>query len=84
MDGFQVIQDWLARHHDDPDGGLAVRDALFAIQDGSWFVRYPHVDDLTNDLAVIMAVRQPDIFIRWRQLTEYPDYFKVTYIGPLD
>jgi hypothetical protein len=21
--------------------------------------------------------------IRWRQLTEYPDWFRVTYVGPL-
>lgn len=39
-----------------------------------------HLDDVTRKYAVIMHVRG-DLVIVWRVVTEYPDWFRVIYIG---
>lgn len=51
-----------------------------AIQDNSWSERYAHLDDVTRRSAVIMFVRQ-DLVIVWRTIAEYPDWFRVIFIG---
>lgn len=51
-----------------------------AIQDGSWTDIYDHLDEVTRRGAVIMFVRE-DLVITWRTITEYPDWYRVLYIG---
>jgi hypothetical protein len=81
LDGFQPIQRWLDRH--DPEEWPKVEVALMAIQDGTWGAKYRHVDDVTNPLAVVMYI-EPELVIVWRVLKEYPNWFRVIYVGHPD
>ncbi len=54
-----------------------------AIQDDSWGHRYEHLDDVTDRRGVIMLIR-PDLVLVWRVLPEYPDWFRVVYLGSPD
>lgn len=60
-----------------------MHEALLAIQDDTWAERYEHFDDVTNANAVIMLV-EPGLVIVWRVITEYPDYFRVIFVGDPD
>lgn len=79
LDGWSTVETWLAT---DPDHALAneVVEALMAVQDNTWETKYVHLDDVTRKHAVIMYVRE-DVVIVWRPITEYPDWFRVIYIG---
>lgn len=80
LDGGKRIEEWLAstpeeRHH-------LVYDALFAIVDGTWAEKYRHWDDLVrNGIALELSA---DEVLVWRRYVEYPDYFRVLYVGKID
>lgn len=53
--------------------------AMFAISDGSWANRYRHWDD--DDLrAIVLEIETGDVLV-WRPITEYPDWYRVFYVG---
>ena len=78
LDGGRVVAAWLAReprHRHD-----LVYAALFAIVEGSWR-RYRHWEDLARrGIALELA---PGEVLVWRRYLEYPDRFRVLYIGPV-
>lgn len=51
-----------------------------AIQNNTWVEKYAHLDDVTRKATVIMFVRD-DLVVVWRPILEYPDWFRVIYIG---
>lgn len=78
--GKRVLEAWLAatpedRHH-------LVYDALFAIVDGTWTEKYRHWDDLVRQ-AIVLAISEDEVLV-WRRYVEYPDYFRVLYVGKID
>lgn len=79
MDGWKPVERWLATEPDQ-NVAAAVVEALMAIQDGSWTSKYAHLDDLTRRGAVIMYVTN-DLVVVWRVITEYPEWYRVVYIG---
>ncbi len=81
LDGWASVERGLARL--DATAQYEVVEALMAIQDDSWPDRYEHLDDVTDRRAVIMIVR-PDLVLVWRVLAEYPDWFRVVYLGSPD
>lgn len=79
LDGWSPVERWLATDPD-PDVAAEVVEALMAIQADTWADKYVHLDDVTRKHVVIMYVRG-DLVIVWRVITEYPDWFRVIYIG---
>ena len=80
LDGGKVLEAWLAstqeeRHH------LAYN-ALFAIVEGTWPVRYAHWDDVVRK-GIVLRISDDEVLV-WRQYTEYPDRFRILYIGKVD
>ena len=80
LNGGKHVEEWLAstsreRHH-------LVYDALFAIVDGSWAEKYRHWDDLVRN-AIALEISDDEVLV-WRRYVEYPDYFRVLYVGKID
>lgn len=80
LNGEEAVETYLDAHPEDLE---LVGEALMCIQEGSWASHYRHLDDVTNPYAVIMFLR-PDLVMVWRILTEYPEYFRVVWIGSPD
>lgn len=80
LDGGRSIETYLDAH---PDDFGKICDALMSIQEGSWAGRYRHLDDVTNKFAVIMFI-EPTLVIVWRIIVEYPEWFRVIYVGHPD
>lgn len=77
LDGGRVVDAWLAtqpehRHH-------LAHEALFAIVEGSWR-RYRHWDDVVRR-GIALEIAPGEILV-WRRYVEYPDRFRVLYVGP--
>lgn len=82
-DSFPAVADYLTRA-DDLDCIRIVEKGLGAICKGEWEQACAlWVEDATDPDAVIMLLER-GLVIRWHELVEYPDYFWVTYMGPLD
>jgi hypothetical protein len=79
--GSAVLERWFARHP--VEAWAEVEQALFAIANGTWADRYYHLDEVTVPGGVIMFIR-PDLVLVWREITEYPDYFRPLYLGHPD
>lgn len=78
LDGWAPIGRWFDNHPDE-DPSL-IEDALMAMQDDTWRDKYQHLDDVTNPRAVVMVIR-PDVLMVWRVITEYPNWFRVIFLG---
>jgi hypothetical protein len=78
LDGWAPVSRWLENHPNE-DVGLLER-ALMAVQDDTWRDKYRHLDDVTDPRAVIMLLRD-DVLMVWRVITEYPNYFRVIFVG---
>lgn len=55
--------------------------ALFALVEGTWPVAYRHWDDLVRH-GIALDIGNDEILV-WRH-AEYPDYFRIPYIGKID
>jgi hypothetical protein len=80
LSGGAVIEDWLGRtptdrHH-------LVYNALFSIVEGTWSVAYQHWDDYVRK-GIALQISTEEVLV-WRQYIEYPDRFRVLYIGKID
>lgn len=60
-----------------------VYDALGAIVDGTWSVAYAHWDEVTVPEGVTMRLSDEEV-LTWRTFMEWPDVFRVVYIGKAD
>ncbi len=80
LDGARVLTAWQATA--EADTQALVIDALMRIVDGTWVEHYDHLDDLTRRGTVVMWIR-PDLVVVWRIITEYPNYFRLVFIGSL-
>lgn len=78
LDGGRVVEAWLTR---EPEvRHRLVHEALFAIVDGTWG-SYRHWDDLVRR-GIALEIAPGEVLV-WRRYLEYPDWYRVLYIGPL-
>jgi hypothetical protein len=83
IDGWSALERWFAENP--PERWHVVEAALAAIQDDSWGEKYRHLDDVTDPTAVVMLLdEEDDLVLVWRVIAQYPDYFRVIYLGQLD
>jgi hypothetical protein len=81
LDGGKIaIEAWLTatppeRHH-------LLYEALFAIVEGSWATKYQHWDDVVRR-GIVLLISDDEVLV-WRQYVEYPDTFRVLYVGKID
>jgi len=75
------LDDWYGRtgveHHHFLD------EALFSIAAGTWSSLYLHRDYLARPGSILMLMTA-DEWIVWQTFPEFPDEFRVWYVGQLD
>ena len=77
LDGGRVVDAWLAGQP--PERHDLVYRALFAIVEGTW-ASYRHWDDLARR-GIALEIAPGEVLV-WRRYVEYPDRFRVLYVGP--
>lgn len=78
LDGGRLVDAWLGGQP--PERRVLLYRALFAIVEGTW-PAYPNWDDAAR--RTIALEFAPGEVIVWRRYAEYPDWFRVVYVGPL-
>lgn len=81
IDGFRAVERWLDRHP--VQEWSKVEEALHSIAEGTWASQYQHLDDVTSPTGYVLLV-EPGLVIVWREITEYPDWFRVLFVGHPD
>lgn len=81
LDGGAALARWFETHP--VEEWPKVEAALMAVQDDSWAEKYRHLDEVTTRQGVVMLI-EPGLVMVWRPIYEYPDWFRVIYVGDPD
>lgn len=80
--GWQVFEHWAETATTEQIE--LVREAMLAIADESWPQRFDSLDDVARPGSQVILIIDADLWLVFRVLTEYREYFNIVYIGPPD